>query len=222
WAQKYTSNNTDSYYYNSSFKLDYGITIDLSAISGSAVSTDDTQFAYNLSSFTMHILRSSAYGSLSTDDDGNSYIGFDNKAYTGPHPKRFSVYGTNDSDPLNNSKLTMVDATTGAPVMDNWELLLDNVSIFQPTVVYGTIDSNTGTVYSLDNCDIDGDGAVTQQDDWDIFENGWTFEIDADTPPVRYIRIIMHEAINSGTQFRIEEIGVNHRGYTTTRVDVNN
>lgn len=201
----YTESNTEGVY-----KLygvpNGGITIDLSSQADS-----DKKYAYKLS-----YIRVWRWPNTSAD---NAYWSCNNI-------KTFSLYGTNDPNPAANSLLTAVN-DDGTPDMTHWDLLLDNVELVRPTEAF--VDPSSPYYQDLDYLDCNGDGVVDDSDDWnssstfaiptDMFCNGWRFDIpnDADIPPTRYVRLILHSDANDSSDienFIINELEFGHRGYT--------
>ncbi len=129
------------------------------------------------------------------------WIPFANK-FGGLSVKNFSVYGTTDPDPINNKGLNLLNEDS-TPYMGNWTLLLDNVEVYKPTKA---------------KKDVNGDGKVDEEDDIQIFTDGWSYDIKGNFPAMRYIKIVLHSNwSNKPTGFRMQEISVYHKGTGTTK-----
>ncbi|MFR9559319.1 MAG: DUF5000 domain-containing lipoprotein [Rikenellaceae bacterium] len=114
----------------------------------------------------------------------------------------YSVYGTTDPDPINNKGLTLLNEDS-TPYLENWTLLLDNVEVYKPTKA---------------KKDVNGDGKVDEEDDLQIFTDGWSYDIKGDFPAMRYIKVVMHTNwANKPTGFRMQEISVYHNGVGETK-----
>ncbi|MFI3302028.1 MAG: DUF5000 domain-containing lipoprotein [Rikenellaceae bacterium] len=122
--------------------------------------------------------------------------------FSGQSVKTFSVYGTTDPDPINNKGLTLLNEDS-TPYLENWTLLLDNVEVYKPTKA---------------KKDVNGDGKVDEEDDLQIFTDGWSYDIKGDFPAMRYIKVVMHTNwANKPTGFRMQEISVYHNGVGETK-----